>query len=329
VKALVTGATGFIGSHLVDELLSRNYSVVCTYRKTSDLRWLLNKKAELIETDLSSIDSIKAALDGVDFVFHSAGSVRALNYDGFLMGNLTPTKNIIDALMTSKNDLKRFVYISSQTVAGPAPSPETPLDESTICNPITDYAKSKKAAEDFVIQNKDNLPVTIIRPPGVFGPRDTAIFSLFKILSLHIAPHFGFNEKYVSLINAMDLARGIALAAESEKTISEIYFLAYDEYFSYSELFAYVKKALNNRSTFDIKLPETLVLTVGYITEFIGRIIQSPPVFNYDKAKDFIQNYWICKSDKAKKDFGFCPTINMEEAIKITVDWYIKQGWMH
>jgi dihydroflavonol-4-reductase len=329
VKALVTGGTGFIGSHLVDELLTRNYSVVCTYRKTSDLRWLLNKKVELIETDLSDIDSIKNAIDGVDIIFHVAGSVRALDYQGFLQGNLAPTKNIIDAVLTSKIELKRFVYVSSQTVAGPAPSPDAPLDENTICNPITDYAKSKKAAEDFVIQNKDELPITIIRPPGVFGPRDTAIFSLFKIISLRVAPHFGFTEKYVSLINGMDLSRGIAMSAVSEKTIGEIYYLAYDEYFSYSELFSYVRKALGQRKTLDIKLPESLVLTVGYITEFFGRITKSPPVFNYDKAKDFIQEYWICKSDKAKRDFGFEAKIGMEEAIKKTVNWYIKQGWIN
>jgi dihydroflavonol-4-reductase len=328
LKALVTGATGFIGSHLADELLLRGYDVRCTYRKTSNLQWLINKNIELVEADLYNINSIKEAIKGVDLIFHSAGSVRAKDYNDFLKGNLTPTKNLIDAAISSGIQLKRFVYISSQTVAGPAKSPESPLTEETECFPITDYAKSKKAAEDFVIKNIDNLPVTIIRPPGVFGPRDTAIFALFKILSLRIAPFFGFSDKYVSLINSMDLAKGIAMAAESDKTIGEIYYLAYDKYFSYRELFSYVQNAMQGRKAINIRLPESLVLTAGFLTEVFGKIIKSPPVFNYDKAKDFIQDYWICSSEKAKKDFGFKTELTMKTAIEETVNWYIKHGWM-
>lgn len=328
LKALITGATGFIGSHLADELLSRGYSLRCSYRKTSDLRWLKGKDIELIETDLYDMESVKQAIKDVDYIFHSAGAVKAINYNGFLRGNLVPTKNLIDACLQSNIKLKRFVYISSQTVVGPASSPDLPLDENTKYNPITDYGKSKKASEEFVVKHKDNLPITIIRPPGVFGPRDTAIYSLFKIVSLHIAPYFGMTDKYVSLINAYDLARGIAMAAESEKAIGEIYFLAYDEYFSYRELFNHVKNAMAGRKVINLRIPESVILAAGFLTEMIGKITKSPPVFNYDKGIDFIQTYWICKSDKARRDFGFKPNRSMESAIKETVDWYKQQGWI-
>lgn len=327
-NALVTGATGFIGSHIADELLARGYKVRCTYRKTSDLRWIKGKNFELHETDLYDKDSIKAALQGIDFVFHAAGSVRAWNYEGYLNGNLIPTKNILESCLEESIDLKRFVYVSSQTVTGPSKSYDKPMKEEDASKPISPYAKSKKAAEEFVLKNSKNLPVTIIRPPGVFGPRDTAIYSLFRIISMHIAPYFGFSDKYVSLIYVKDLARGTINAAEFENTKGQIYFLAYDDFFSYRDLFDHVKSSMNGRFTFNVILPEIIVKYSGYVSELFGRLKKDPPVFNYYKGQDFVQKYWTCSVEKAKKDFNFEIKYPIDKAIKETTDWYLSEGWL-
>lgn len=327
-SALVTGATGFIGSHLAEELLSRAYQVRCTYRKTSNLQWLYEKNFELIETNLFDKDSIKRSLEGVDYIFHSAGLVSAWDYDGYLQGNLLPTENIIDSIIEEGMDIDRFVYVSSQTVTGPSSSYDKPMTEDALCKPISAYAKSKLKAEEYVFSKKEELPVTVIRPPGVFGPRDTAIFSLFKIISMHIAPYFGFSDKYVSLAYVKDLVKGMADSIEFENTKGEIYFIAYDEFFSYRDLFKYVKNALDNRYAIDLKLPEIGVKYAGYISELFGRLSKKPPVFNYDKGRDFVQNYWTCSVDKAKKDFRYKASTTIDEAIKETADWYIEKGWM-
>ena len=168
MKVLVTGATGFIGSHLVDKLLEKNYSVIATIRKTSNLQWLINKPIQLVEASLNDKSKLLEIVKDVDYVYNVAGVIAAKSYEDFLKANKDGAKNLIESVYEVNPNIKRFIHISSQAAAGPATSLDKPVKESDQCHPITSYGKSKKESEDVVLSFKDKLPV--LYDPSVYGP---------------------------------------------------------------------------------------------------------------------------------------------------------------
>jgi len=328
VKVLITGATGFIGSHLADKLLEKGYTVIATIRKTSNLQWLVDKPIQLIEASLDDKAKLRHIVKDVDYVYNVAGVIAAKSYEDFLRANRDGTRNLIEAVYEANPNIKRFVQISSQAVAGPTASLDAPVKESDECHPITSYGKSKKEGEDVVLSYKDKLPITIVRPPSVYGPRDPAIRDIFRIGKMGLGPLMGFNDKYVSLIHCEDLVRGIILAGESEKSIGEIYFITSKEFYNWPRIMEVLKIALGKKLFLKIRIPQPLVLGAGGISEFFGNFSKKPPVFDKEKALDFIQDYWICSPEKAKKDLGFESQIELQDGFNETAKWYIDNKWI-
>lgn len=328
MKVLVTGATGFIGSHVADKLLAKGYYVRCIARKTSNLRWLDGKNFEIVEASLDNPESLIKAVEGVDYVYHVAGLTFARNYEEFLKGNRDATANLISVVEKHAPNIKRFLFVSSQTVAGPAKSLYEPVDETTPRNPITSYGRSKKEAEDVVLSYKDKIPFTILRAPAVYGPRDTAIYDIFRTVKMGLGTMVGFRDKYISLIHSEDLSRGIIEAAESEKTKDEIYFVSSEEFYTWKQLINIIAEKMNKKFVLKIRLPHFIVLTVAAISEFLGKFSDKPPVFNYEKGIDFIQDYWICSTEKAKRDFGYRQMMSIEDGMQNTIEWYKQNKWL-
>lgn len=325
---LVTGATGFIGSHVADMLLAKGYKVRCTVRKTSNLRWLEGKNIELIEATLYDKSALEKAVEGVDYVYHIAGLTFAKNYEEFLKGNRDGTRNLLEAVKAKSPNIKRFTFLSSQTVAGPASKLDAPISEDLIPHPLTSYGRSKKAAEDEVLKYLNDFPVTIIRAPAVFGPRDTAIFDVFKIVNMGFGTLIGLKKKYISLIYSEDLARGIIEATESDNTIGKTYFIASDKPYTWDYLIDNMKTALGRKNVIKIRLPHFVVLSAAWTSQLLGKLSSKPPVFNYEKGIDFIQDYWICSPKNAQNDFGFKEKYSAKEALDQTAKWYKEQGWL-
>jgi dihydroflavonol-4-reductase len=327
MNVVVTGGTGFVGSHVVDELLRRNHNVICIARSTSNLRWLNHKPITIVDGSLTNQHSLNTAFEQADAVIHVAGLTAARNEEEFMQGNKVGTENVLRSALTRANSLKRFVHVSSLAAVGPAQSKNTPITEETPYHPITAYGRSKKAAEDVVLRAKDKLPITIVRPPAVYGERDEAILSFFQTVNKRIAPLIGFSEKWISLVHVTDLANGIVSAMESPNTIGKSYFVSSDEFYTWkqiSELTATIlgKKALT------INLPHSLVMTIAGISGFFGRFSSKPPVLNYEKGLDIIQDFWICSTESAKKDFGYKQRVSLADGIKRTTDWYKQEGWL-
>ena len=328
MKVLVTGATGFLGSHIADELLKKGYEVRCTYRKTSNLRWLKDKPFELVEADFFDIESLKKATEGVDYIVHSAGVVAGRNLDDFLRGNRDTTLNLLKAAEATAPNLVRFVHVSSQTAAGPAESLDKPVTEDMTPHPITAYGISKIEAEKAVLSFKDKFNYTIVRPTAIYGPRDVAIFQMFQIAQKGLGTLMGFDKKYLNLIHSDDCSRGIIQAMESDKAINETYFIASEEIYNWPQIINVFKKAFNKKFFITLRIPHFLIYTIGAISEFFGRFAKKPPVFNKDKARDFVQKYWICSIEKSQRDFGFKQQVSLEDGIKQTIDWYKEHGWL-
>lgn len=328
LKVLVTGATGFIGSHVADKLLAKGYEVRCIARRTSNLRWLEGKDIQIISASLGDKASLREAVAGVDYIYHVAGLTFARNFDEFIAGNRDATRNLLEVASEFAPNLKRFLFVSSQTVVGPSPSLDKPIDETTPCNPLTSYGKSKKAAEDVVLSFKGKIPFTIVRAPAVYGPRDTAIFDIFRTVKMGLGTMIGFNEKFISLIHSEDLSRGIIEAAESTKALDNIYFVSSEEFYTWKQLIDIIGNKMGKKFILKLRLPHSVVLTVAGISEFFGKFSSKPPVFNYEKGIDFIQTYWTCSTQKAINDFGYRQKMSIESGMEDTIKWYKENKWL-
>jgi dihydroflavonol-4-reductase len=328
MKIFITGATGFIGSHLADLLKKDGHDIYCMIRPSSSLKWVENKGFHLINLDFKNKEQLKEIFEDMDYVYHIGGLTAAKTYEEFLRGNRDFTKDLISTVYTYSKNLKKFIYVSSQTVAGPSKSLENPKTEEDECQPITSYGKSKRAGELEVINYFDKMPVTIVRPPAVYGPRDTAILSIFQTVNKGIGTLIGFNKKYVSLIHSDDLVRGIKLAGESSKSNSQIYFISSNEFYNWDQLMEIIKDKMGKKHIIKLKLPHSLVLIIAGISGFFGKFSSKPPVLNYEKGIDFIQDYWICSAEKAKNEIGFVQEMTIEAGMENSIKWYKENNWL-
>ncbi|MCU0342942.1 MAG: NAD(P)-dependent oxidoreductase [Ignavibacterium sp.] len=324
--ALVTGANGFVGSHLVDNLLSHGLRVRCLVRKSSNLKWLDKKNVEIFDSGLFDKDGLRKAFKDVNYIYHVAGVVKSKTKDGYFKGNVETTKNLLEVALENAPTVKRFLVVSSQTVSGPSLEGK-PVNEDSECKPITTYGRSKLEEERLVLSFKDKLPITICRAPAVYGERDTEIFIYFQTFSKGLTTTIGFNKKELSLIHAIDLAEGFYLASMSEKAKGEIYFISSEKFYTWQEINSITSKILNKKPII-IKVPHFLVYTIAAVAQFFAMFSSKPATLNIEKAKDITQQYWTCDTSKAMRDFGYKQKISIEEGIKKTCDWYIKMKWI-
>ncbi len=324
--SVVTGASGFVGSHLVDKLITEGHHVKCILRKTSSKRWLENKPVEIIDAGLFAKETLKKVLKDADYLFHVAGVVKAKNEDDYFKGNVETTKNLLDILTEINPTLKRAVIVSSQTASGPSLDGK-PVTETTKEHPITTYGRSKCAQEQLAKKYMDKLPITIIRPPAVYGPRDTEIYLFFKTYKQGLMGLIGLDKKQVSIVHVEDLVNGIYLAATSQKAISQTYFIGSELYYNWEEIGEVCHKAFGKKA-FTIKIPHFVVYTVAAIAQFFALFSSKAATFNLEKARDFVQKAWTCDVSKAVNDLGYRQKISLKDGMKRTIDWYKEMKWL-
>lgn len=325
--ALVTGATGFIGSHLVDALLERGYRVRALMRSASSAEWLKEKNIELVKGDYGDLASLERAVAGMDYIYHVAGVTKALDEQTYVKGNVEATERLLQATLVANPTLKRFLHVSSGAAAGPSPSAETPIDETAPPRPITLYGKTKLQAEDVCKRFFDQLPITIVRPSIIYGERDKDLLEHFKTVQSGIIPIFGLGEKKYDYLYVKDLVEGIVAAAESEKTKGEIYFLSGKPH-SWEEVGEAAKRALGKSFALKIVFPDWLSFAVAALVEDINKAQGKISILNRDRARDGSARYWTFSTKKAERDFGFAPKTPLQEGFERTVKWYREQGWL-
>ena len=325
-KILVTGATGFVGSHLVDRLVEQGRSVRCLVRKSSNLRYVKDPSLELAYGGLDESTDWDEAIADVDTIYHVAGTTFARRAQDYFTTNHQGTETILAEALKRRDQIKRFVYISSLAAVGPGVDGR-PVNEDALPAPITPYGRSKLAAEEAVRAVSDLLPVTIVRPPAVYGPRDYGIFEFFKAVKGGMFPMIGRRDKRVSLMHARDLCEGIILAGESEASIGRTYFISSEDDYSMRAV-ADLMAALMHKRAREIAIPKSIAYVVAILAEGAAAILRKPPVINRDKVTDLSQTSWSCSIERAKSELGYMPKVQLEDGLRETIEWYKREGWL-
>jgi nucleoside-diphosphate-sugar epimerase len=326
MKALITGGNGFIGSFLIEKLLQKGYEIRCLIRKSSNLKWLTDLPVKYCYGDITQPESLYAALEGVDYVFHLGGLTKALKPEDYFSVNTQGTANLLAACPKVNSNLKKFIFVSSLAASGPSLNGK-PLTELLPAMPITPYGKSKAEAEELVLSYKEKFPVTILRPPPVYGPRDVDVFEIFKYVNKRVKPQLLGPERLTSMIYVHDLVAGIILAVEKEQANGQIFFLADGGYYSWEQINNFIEKALDKKA-FQITVPIFMLNVVAQLSESIAKISGKPPLLNHYKILEMKQQFWICSVGKAKKELGFSPQFTLERGITETVRWCKNAGWL-
>lgn len=323
MKAFVTGGTGFIGSHLVDRLLRDNtHEVGCLVR--SDEKWLRGKPYVRHSGDLHHLGVLKQAMKGVDVVIHCAGVVKARTSGEFERANVDATENVLR--VARKVGVPRLVILSSLAAAGP--SDGRPLTESDPMRPVSRYGVSKMRMEELVHRIADpHMPVTILRPAAVYGPREEDIYTVFKTASHGIFPIIGDGEtNRVSMVHVDDVVDAILAATAYEHKGVDTFFIGSERGYTWNEIREAMGQALGRRLT-AIRIAPTLVRNIGSLAEEIGAWFGRYPVINRDKAAE-LSLEWNCSIDKAASRLGYQPVVGLHHGLEQTIQWYRKHNWL-
>lgn len=325
--AFVTGGTGFVGSHLAEALLAQGYTEVrCLVR--NQLKWLDGLDIVPIEGDLFSTNALRRGADGADLVYHVAGLTRAQSWDAFERANVTGTLNLLEAVQEAAPHVEKVLVTSTLAVVGQS---ETPVaDEETPLRPISQYGRSKAEMERALVDRDwySYLPLVVVRPPAVYGPREADIFTFFQTVSRGLCPIMGNGqEPDLSLVHARDLATGMIRAAEAANTTGETYFLGSEHYYSWNQIKACTTRALG-RKALTVPVPPAFAGVLGTVAEVTGKIFGKYPPLNREKAREIRYACKMCSIDKAHRDFGYQPCIPLDEGIAETIAWYRAHHWL-
>jgi dihydroflavonol-4-reductase len=321
--ALVTGGTGFIGSHLVAELLAKGWNVRCLVRPSSNLRWLDGLSIQPITADLADNDTgaIKTALDGVSTVFHFAGVTSAAADDRYSRVNTDGTRKIVNA-MDEIAPGAHLIFCSSIAAAGPVKGKKT-INETDNAQPLSLYGKSKLAAEGIV--EESGLKYAIVRPPVVYGPRDKSVFSLFRFVSHGYAPHLTMKTQKLSIVHVSDLVRGVLQIVEYDGR--GIYYMTDGPPHTWEEFLNAIGDAVGRRPKF-VAVSPGIADFVAKFESVRGKLMGGKPFITPDRLTELFQTDWTCSDARARLDLEYESRVPLAEGIKSTAEWYRSAGWL-
>ena len=321
MRALVTGGTGFVGSHLAEALVRRGDTVTALVRSPAKAELLKSLGVSLIQGDLHDTAALRSAAQGADVVYHVAGLTAATDESGFLRANRDGTANLIAACAGGPT---RFVLVSSMAAGGPS-TPGRPLIGDEPASPVTAYGRSKLAGEAAV--RASALAWTIIRPPMVYGPRDTEVLKVFKLARTGIVPLFGDGSQLLSAISGPDLAIALIAAGTSAASIGRTYYACHDEIFTSGEFVTRVAASLGRRIR-TVHLPLGLARLALGITGAAARITGNATILTADKANEFFQPAWTGSPAPLLRDTGWSAAQSLTEGLTATALWYREHGWI-
>jgi nucleoside-diphosphate-sugar epimerase len=319
--ALITGATGFIGSHLAEKLRERGWTVTALVRNPAKLKFLEGAGVRLLAGDL---ENVRGLPDDIDVVFHLAGLTKALQTAAYYRINRDGTASFLDAL-TRRGRAPRVVVLSSFAAGGP--SSGRPRREDERPAPVSHYGRSKLGGEMEALARKDVLPVAIVRVGPVYGPRDRDFLDYFKAVRRGLLPVFGRKRRPMTVCYVADLVEGLIAAARPGAPSGEIYNLGHPEPCTMEDLGRAAARTLGVRPR-RIVLPLPLIRAAAFFEEKRSALRRKPGAVHRDKVAEYRQPGWVADVAKAKARLSFQASTCLEDGIRETIRWYRKEGWL-
>jgi nucleoside-diphosphate-sugar epimerase len=328
MKVLLTGGSGFLGSYVAEKLAAAGHAVRALVRPNSSKRFL--ERLPLVEFAAGAIEdraSLNTAIKGVDAVAHVAGIVKARRPEEFFLVNAQGTRNLLDAAIED-GGVKRFVYVSSLAAIGPS-ADGTPIHENAEPRPVTHYGRSKLEAERAVMAAAGRIPVTVIRPPLIYGPRDRETLAFFTSIKNGVLPVMGDGRNTLSVIYGEDCADAVARAAILTSAPSgRAYFVDDGEVLIWRDALSAIESALGKRALVRVGMPMGAIKLAAAATQLWGKVTNTAQMLTLDKVKELSQRHWVCSGDGARTDLAWQPGTTWPEGVRKAVSWYRSEGWL-
>jgi len=332
--ALVTGGTGLIGRQVVAQLCAQGARVVVLVRPSSDLSVFDGLDVTTVVGDILDESSYGQAVASVHQVFHLASLLKMPWSPLFRSVHVDGTSAVARACAAAPRP-PTLVVVSSLAAAGPSPV-GIPRSESLEAEPVSRYGAAKRHAELAAMAHAGRVPLTVVRPPGVFGPWDQTLLKLFRSVArgVHFVPGNGHCE--MALVEVQDLARAIVLAGnrgervplDGDESGSGFYFAACSEMPKYEDLGALVADAMGVKHPRIVTIPRPAARWIGAASEALARLRGRATVLNRDKMTEAHSGSWTCTSHKATRDLEWRPRAPLPDLLRETASWYRAAGWL-
>ena len=336
MKILITGASGFIGSFIVEEALRQGFDTWAAVRGTSSRQFLTDGRIHLIELNLASEEQLRQQLKNhqFDYVVHAAGVTKCIHKADFRRINTEGTQHLVNAILALQMPLRRFVYISSLSVMGAIreEQPYTEIQESDTPSPNTAYGRSKLETEQWLqqlsaSQRAKGFPYVILRPTGVYGPRERDYFMMAKSIQAHTDFAVGFRRQDITFVYVTDVVQAVFLALQKGQT-GRKYFLSDGEIYQSSTFSNLIRHELGNPWWIRITAPIWLLRVVTFVGEYVGRMTGKVTALNNDKYNIMKQRNWRCDIEPARRELGYEPQVKLQEGVRRSIKWYQDNGWL-
>ena len=331
MKILITGASGFIGSFIVEEALKRGFETWAAVRKSSSKAYLQDERINFIELNLSSKEQLVEQLKGkgFDYVVHAAGVTKCLNKQDFSRINTLGTENLVDALIEVGMPLKRLVFISSLSIFGAIKEqqPYEEIRETDSPQPNTAYGKSKLEAEKYLESLGTRVPYIILRPTGVYGPREKDYFIMAKSIKGHSDFAVGYKRQDITFVYVQDVVQAVFLALEKGEN-GRKYFLSDGLVYQSTTFSDLIHEELGRPWWIRITAPVWVLRIVTFFGEYVGRMTGKVTALNNDKYNILKQRNWRCDIQPAIDELGYQPKYDLKQGVKETIKWYKDNGWL-
>lgn len=327
MKVLVTGGSGFLGSHVAEQLAQAGHTVRALVRKSSNRKFLATlPNLEFAEGSVENRASVDAAMKGVDAIVHSAGLVKARGEAEFFECNTQGTVNLLEAAIAHAPKLKRFVHVSSLEACGPSlDGKPVPVTQE---KPVTAYGRSKLAAEKECLARKDKLPVVVLRPAAIYGPRDVEILEAFRAVQKRQYPVIGDGSMYGSYVYGPDCARACILAIDADVPSGKIYCVDDGEPLTMARAMGEVlPDAIGKAPLLRVGIPFPVLRLASLGVETYGRLRNKPVMLTREKVQ-MLSHHWICESANTRQDLGWSPEVSFSDGVRRTAKWYQDNGWL-
>ncbi len=327
-KILITGASGFIGSFIVEKALELGFETYAAIRNSSSKQYLTDSRIHFVNINLDDKSSLKLQLSEhkFDYIVHAAGLTKAQQKSDFEKVNFIATQNLVESLIESNSIPEKFIFVSSMAAHGPGNDNDTiPVKCNDAAHPDTLYGISKLNAEKYINSLKD-FPQITLRPTGVYGPREKDYFVFFKTINDGIEPYIGLKEQYLTFIYVRDFV-DVVFKAISSPIIGKTYFVADGKGYTAKE-FANITKRILNKKTFKLYVPLAIVKLIAILLETVNGWFGKVPTLNCDKYNVLKARNWLCDISDLEKDLGFKAKYYLEDGVKEATDWYKKEKWL-